>query len=638
MCLSTRRLIMSTVNPRGFEHSQSSESLSDMSLEEISSTKSQESVKGNLGGRTISVQSAQLKEKTKLASKYKEVLTITQPKDLKKLLFDKATGDGSEETLLIEREEGTALIQRERKNKFSLLLHNEDVPGKIQTIKFQVLDDGKVLCGKLSYDNFKNFVQEVGVKEILVQGSNTSMIEKLFDPTTIIESRKDFIKRQEAGTALLIRSGNIFTLLVNDEKAIDGVKKIDIKCLNGGQISVEGKVYDRFDEFIEEKGFNILTQGEGSEADRIRTRAEKDLMGKPVGSIIEYSRKEGPHKRWQKSSWVAVKAENGIELHEKGHASPKLSRRGQLISRESPRVMEGANVRYKTVREESGDIQKLRGKLLKEGIRPVNTNLTGWRLRADMERFEEETKTAQLKEGMERKIHEMFQGSENLITTSFYKKGEEERLLVPYGGASLEKVLTDDAKVGEPINFTREQLIETLNTFKKICVGEKEMHDRRVVHFDLKPGNIVVDGSRVRLIDFGESYLFPDNGQPEEGNTNLDRGTQGYVEPFRMFHTAATNFEEAKAMDIYSSGRILLRMLLKNGIDQSDINYINQLSIQQKSKDEIFNELKQLLEQKGVKGVDDSVLELIAGMLAPYNERPPIDEVIQSLDQLLVSL
>jgi serine/threonine protein kinase len=91
-----------------------------------------------------------------------------------------------------------------------------------------------------------------------------------------------------------------------------------------------------------------------------------------------------------------------------------------------------------------------------------------------------------------------------------------------------------------------------LALFLQICRGVALLHDKSLVHFDLKPGNVFLQGPRARVGDYGLAKFF------EQGNQELSigRGTPHYMAPEilrgRGDHRA----------DIYSLGVMLYECLL----------------------------------------------------------------------------
>ncbi len=87
----------------------------------------------------------------------------------------------------------------------------------------------------------------------------------------------------------------------------------------------------------------------------------------------------------------------------------------------------------------------------------------------------------------------------------------------------------------------------TLLYFVQVCRGVLALHDRRLVHFDLKPSNVFLKGDVARVGDYGLSKMMAD------GRTTLSfgRGTPQYMAP-EMMRSRADH-----RADIYSLGVIL---------------------------------------------------------------------------------
>lgn len=92
---------------------------------------------------------------------------------------------------------------------------------------------------------------------------------------------------------------------------------------------------------------------------------------------------------------------------------------------------------------------------------------------------------------------------------------------------------------------------EALLVFTQTARGVLALHDRRLVHFDLKPSNIFLRGDNARVGDYGLSKLL------EGGRTTLSfgRGTPMYMAP-EMLRSRADH-----RADIYSLGVILFESL-----------------------------------------------------------------------------
>ncbi len=81
-------------------------------------------------------------------------------------------------------------------------------------------------------------------------------------------------------------------------------------------------------------------------------------------------------------------------------------------------------------------------------------------------------------------------------------------------------------------------------------------HAEGIVHRDIKPGNVVVDGSRVTLLDFGIAALISGVAQATLTAPASTIGTAAYMSPEQALGQRPT-----PASDIYSLGCLLMAML-----------------------------------------------------------------------------
>lgn len=94
---------------------------------------------------------------------------------------------------------------------------------------------------------------------------------------------------------------------------------------------------------------------------------------------------------------------------------------------------------------------------------------------------------------------------------------------------------------------------------KQIGEALSYMHAHKMLHLDLKPGNVMLrkDGEAV-LIDFGLSKQYDENGEPES-STTVGNGTPGYAP------TEQADYQEGKdfpvTMDVYALGATMFKML-----------------------------------------------------------------------------
>ncbi len=111
---------------------------------------------------------------------------------------------------------------------------------------------------------------------------------------------------------------------------------------------------------------------------------------------------------------------------------------------------------------------------------------------------------------------------------------------------------------------------QTAKITRQVCAALQYMHDNRMVHLDLKPKNIMINSKGVvKLIDFGLSKQYDENGEPEE-STTIGLGTVGYA-PIEQ----ANSLREGSlpvTIDVYALGATMYKML--TGMVPPEASYV----------------------------------------------------------------
>ena len=97
----------------------------------------------------------------------------------------------------------------------------------------------------------------------------------------------------------------------------------------------------------------------------------------------------------------------------------------------------------------------------------------------------------------------------------------------------------------------------TLNNIKmymrQLLLALAHCHKNGIVHADVKPGNLLLIGKQLKLIDYGHSFFY----FPQHKNTHY-LGTTSYKAPEILMNWQYFNYK----VDIWSAGRIFLDMLV----------------------------------------------------------------------------
>ncbi|MDR0952474.1 MAG: serine/threonine protein kinase [Oscillospiraceae bacterium] len=86
---------------------------------------------------------------------------------------------------------------------------------------------------------------------------------------------------------------------------------------------------------------------------------------------------------------------------------------------------------------------------------------------------------------------------------------------------------------------------------EKLCAIVSYLHGKSLLHCDIKPDNIIINGDNVYLIDFGIAHFYDKNG----GSETALIGTEGFVTPELGYRK--TDYRA----DVYSLGMVLFYLL-----------------------------------------------------------------------------
>ena len=112
---------------------------------------------------------------------------------------------------------------------------------------------------------------------------------------------------------------------------------------------------------------------------------------------------------------------------------------------------------------------------------------------------------------------------------------------------------------GRPITELAQDIAtrEKLTIFLRVLTAVGYAHQRKILHGDLKPGNVLVTREHApRLLDFGLARVFAKGGDPIAAQTNLSSDSLAYTSPEQI---RGKPIDEAT--DVYALGVIFYEML-----------------------------------------------------------------------------
>lgn len=154
----------------------------------------------------------------------------------------------------------------------------------------------------------------------------------------------------------------------------------------------------------------------------------------------------------------------------------------------------------------------------------------------------------------------------------------------------IETVIVEEFIHGENLSARLERrdfLTETQarEILLQMCDGLAELHAHDIIHRDIKPSNMILQGDRIRLIDFDAARLF----KPGQESDTKTLGTRGYAPP-EQFGSGQTD----PRSDIYALG-VTMKILL-GGHDGGLKNVLDKCTeLDPKNRFQDVDELKEAL-------------------------------------------
>ena len=151
---------------------------------------------------------------------------------------------------------------------------------------------------------------------------------------------------------------------------------------------------------------------------------------------------------------------------------------------------------------------------------------------------------------------------------------------------------------------------ESVQLFQEIAIGMASLHDKGILHCDLKPGNVLLDqNGKPRVCDFGQSRLS------SEQNSSL--GTLFYMAPEQADTAAIPD----ASWDVYGLGALLYSMLVGHPPRYSDssirtIESGKNVPDRLRAYQDLFHGASVPSEHRKISGVDRQLGELIDKCIA----------------------
>lgn len=156
---------------------------------------------------------------------------------------------------------------------------------------------------------------------------------------------------------------------------------------------------------------------------------------------------------------------------------------------------------------------------------------------------------------------------------------------------------------------------ESLSCVEEIAKAVEYMHSKKMLHLDIKPMNVMRDlNGNLKLIDFGLSKQFNEDGEPES-TTTIGAGTTGYAPLEQHSYRRGQGFPAT--LDIYALGGTLYKCLTGEAPPESSF---------------VFNEGLPIDKLKSY-GISEATIRLIKQAM-----EPKVKMRIQSSSEFLAKL
>jgi serine/threonine protein kinase len=171
---------------------------------------------------------------------------------------------------------------------------------------------------------------------------------------------------------------------------------------------------------------------------------------------------------------------------------------------------------------------------------------------------------------------------------------------------------------------------DALELFREIAIGLSHLHNRGVLHCDLKPANILLDEDRKpRLADFGQARLATEQ--------NPALGTLFFMAPEQADLQAVPDTR----WDVYGLGAIMYCMLVgsppyRNKLALSEVESGDSLEERLERYRRVINQAERPSEHRRIPNVDRGLAELIDRCLAlnPRDRFESVQSVLVAIEQL----